>query len=31
MNDAEKKMFDNSVNAVRGLVAACKNIDKSLA
>jgi malate dehydrogenase len=31
MNDAEKKMFDNSVNAVRGLVAACKNIDNSLA
>jgi malate dehydrogenase len=31
LNDAEKKMFDNSVNAVRGLVTACKNIDKSLA
>jgi len=31
LNADEKKMFDNSVNAVRGLVAACKNIDKSLA
>ena len=31
LDAAEKTMFDKSVNAVRGLVAACKNIDKSLA
>ena len=31
LNKAEQKMFNNSVSAVRGLVAACKNIDKSLA
>ncbi len=31
LNADEKKMFDNSVNAVRGLVTACKNIDKTLA
>jgi malate dehydrogenase len=31
LNEAEQKMFDNSVSAVRGLVAACKNIDKTLA
>ena len=31
LNKAEQKMFNNSVTAVRGLVAACKNIDKSLA
>ena len=31
LNAEEKKMFDNSVNAVRGLVTACKNIDKTLA
>ncbi len=30
LNKAEQKMFDNSVAAVRGLVAACKNIDKNL-
>ncbi|MHB1207494.1 MAG: malate dehydrogenase [Rhodospirillaceae bacterium] len=30
LNKAEQKMFDNSVSAVRGLVTACKNIDKSL-
>ncbi len=30
LNAEEKKMFDNSVNAVRGLVTACKGIDKSL-
>ena len=30
LNKAEKKMFDNSVSAVRGLVAACKGIDKNL-
>ena len=31
LNKAEQKMFNNSVSAVRGLVKACKNIDKSLA
>lgn len=31
LDDAEKAMFDHSVNAVRGLVAACKAIDPSLA
>ena len=31
MNPDEKAMFDNSVNAVKGLVAACKEIDNSLA
>ena len=31
LNEDEKKMFNKSVDAVRGLVAACKNIDKSLA
>ncbi len=31
LNKAEQKMFNNSVSAVRSLVAACKNIDKSLA
>ncbi len=30
LNDAEKKMFDASVEAVEGLVAACKGIDPSL-
>ena len=30
LNKAEQKMFDNSVAAVRGLVSACKNIDKNL-
>jgi malate dehydrogenase len=30
LNAEEKKMFDNSVNAVRGLVTACKGIDKNL-
>ena len=30
LNKAEQKMFDNSVSAVRGLVSACKNIDKNL-
>jgi len=31
LNDAEKRMFDASVEAVEGLVAACKGIDPSLA
>jgi len=30
LNAEEKKMFDNSVNAVRGLVTACKSIDGNL-
>jgi malate dehydrogenase len=30
LNAEEKKMFDNSVDAVRGLIAACKTIDASL-
>jgi malate dehydrogenase len=31
LNKAEKAMFDKSVEAVRGLVAACKDIDSTLA
>lgn len=31
LNKDEQKMFDNSVDAVNGLVAACKGIDPSLA
>ncbi len=31
MNDDEKAMFQKSVDAVKGLVAACKVIDPSLA
>ena len=31
LNDDEQAMFDNSVNAVQGLVDACKGIDSSLA
>ena len=31
MNKYEQDMFDNSVNAVKGLVEACKGIDSSLA
>jgi len=31
MNKDEQSMFDNSVNAVKGLVEACKGIDESLA
>ncbi|MEW9921044.1 malate dehydrogenase [Marimonas sp. MJW-29] len=31
MNKDEQAMFDNSVNAVKGLVEACKGIDESLA
>jgi malate dehydrogenase len=31
MNKDEQTMFDNSVNAVKGLVEACKGIDESLA
>ena len=31
MNKDEKAMFDSSVNAVKGLVDACKGIDESLA
>ena len=31
MDDAEQAMFQKSVDAVRGLVAACKGIDPSLA
>ena len=31
MNADEQAMFDSSVNAVKGLVAACKDIDSSLA
>ena len=30
-NDAEQAMFQNSVDAVNGLLAACKEIDGSLA
>ncbi len=30
LNSAEKKMFDKSVTSVKGLVAACKKIDKKL-
>jgi malate dehydrogenase len=30
LNASEKKMFDHSVNAVRGLVDACRKIDPSL-
>ena len=30
LNDTEKQMFQKSVSSVRGLVDACKNIDKSL-
>jgi len=30
MNKDEQAMFDNSVNAVKGLVDACKGIDGSL-
>ncbi|MEM9130499.1 MAG: malate dehydrogenase, partial [Pseudomonadota bacterium] len=30
LNDDEQTMFDNSVNAVKGLVEACKGIDGSL-
>ena len=31
MNKDEQAMFDKSVDAVKGLVAACKEIDPSLA
>jgi malate dehydrogenase len=31
MTADEQAMFDNSVNAVKGLVEACKGIDGSLA
>ena len=31
MNKDEQAMFDKSVDAVKGLVAACKEIDASLA
>ena len=31
LNDAEKEMFQASVNSVQGLIAACKTIDPSLA
>ena len=31
LNRAEKAMFDKSVDAVKGLVEACKGIDASLA
>ena len=31
LDKAEKAMFDNSVEAVKGLVEACKGIDSSLA
>ncbi len=31
LNDAEQAMFTKSVDAVKGLVAACKGIDPSLA
>jgi malate dehydrogenase len=31
LNAAEKKQFQNSVNAVQGLVDACKKIDPSVA
>ena len=30
MNASEKKMFNNSVGAVKGLIAACKKLDPSL-
>ena len=30
LNKEEKIMFDKSVEAVNGLIAACKNIDSSL-
>jgi malate dehydrogenase len=30
LNDAEKEMFKTSVEAVKGLVAACKGIDPTL-
>jgi malate dehydrogenase len=30
LNASEKKMFNNSVKSVKGLVTACKKIDKSL-
>jgi malate dehydrogenase len=30
MDKDEQTMFDNSVNAVKGLVEACKGIDNSL-
>ena len=30
MNKGEQAMFDKSVEAVKGLVAACKGIDDSL-
>ena len=31
LNDDEQAMFDHSVDAVKGLVAACKGLDSSLA
>jgi len=31
LNKAERKMFDNSVGSVRGLISACQKIDPSLA
>jgi malate dehydrogenase len=31
LNKDEQKMFDNSVESVRGLVTACKGIDETLA
>jgi malate dehydrogenase len=31
LTEEEQSMFDNSVNAVKGLVDACKGIDNSLA
>jgi malate dehydrogenase len=31
MNKDEQDMFDKSINAVKGLVSACKEIDNSLA
>ena len=31
MNNDEKAMFEKSVDAVKGLVAACKEIDNTLA
>ena len=31
INKAEKAMFDKSVDAVKGLVDACKSIDSALA
>ncbi|MEM9212362.1 MAG: malate dehydrogenase, partial [Pseudomonadota bacterium] len=30
LNDEEQAGFDNSVNAVKGLIEACKGIDSSL-